>query len=378
MTALSPTTELACRLIERPSMTPTDSGCQMLLAERLARSGFSARHLDFNHTSNVLIRHGDSAPLMVFLGHTDVVPPGPEALWTSAPFDPQVRDGKLYGRGACDMKGAVAAFTVAAERFVTAHPQHSGSLGLLLTSDEEIGERDGIERVMQVFDSEKLRIDWCLGGEPTAEQHLGDTVKIGRRGSINAVLTIYGVQGHIAYPHNADNPILRALPALNALAETTWDSGNEHFQPTGWQISSIAAGTGAANQIPGEISIHFNFRYATEQTSTGLKDRVTGVLDNQGLTYDLQWHDGSLPFLSTTGDLLVAVREAVHQCTGTTPKATTSGGTSDARHLGPRSIEVVELGLVNESAHSLDEWAETAALDRLTDIYQRVLVALLT
>lgn len=368
---------LSEQLMARASVTPNDAGCQQLIAEWLAPYGFIAEHFDFGETSNILLRHGDASPLLVFLGHTDVVPVGDEQAWSSPPFQPQVRDGRLYGRGACDMKTAVACFAAAAMAFVEERPEHTGSLCLLLTSDEEGDAHDGVVRIMPELARRGTAIDYCLIGEPSAVKRLGDTVKVGRRGSLNGRLIIQGKQGHIAYPHNVFNPIVHALPALAELAAIRWDEGNEFFPPTSWQISNIHSGVGASNVIPANMEVLFNFRYSTEQNAEDLQAQTEAVLQKHQLNYSLDWHISGLPFLSQSGPLRDAVDWAVIKHCGEAPEHATSGGTSDGRHVAPNGAEIVELGVVNESAHQVDEWVEVAELDALIPIYLDILRRLL-
>ncbi|HEX9626394.1 MAG TPA: succinyl-diaminopimelate desuccinylase [Acidiferrobacterales bacterium] len=371
------TLELAMELIRRPSLTPNDAGCQELMIERLERVGFTVERLRFGAVDNFWARRGSAKPLVVLAGHTDVVPTGPREKWTSDPFTPTVRDGLLYGRGAADMKGSLAAFVTAVEDFVAAHPDHAGSIALLVTSDEEGPSVDGTVKVVEWLAAQGEKIDYCLIGEPSGVTRVGDTVKNGRRGSLNGRLTVHGVQGHIAYPHLADNPVHRCAPALAELCAIVWDRGNEHFPPTSFQVSNIHAGTGAPNVIPGELSIDFNFRYSTASTDDGLKARVEEVLKRHGLRYTLTWALSGKPFLTPAGRLVDAVRAAIHAELGLKTELSTSGGTSDGRFIAPTGAEVVELGPLNASIHKIDECVGLADLAGLSRTYRRVLERLL-
>jgi succinyl-diaminopimelate desuccinylase len=373
----SPTLSLAKELIARASVTPEDAGCQPLLAGRLQKMGFHTEHLRFGKVDNLWARRGDKAPLFVFAGHTDVVPTGPQAQWRSNPFEPSVRDGRLYGRGAADMKGSLAAMVVASEQFLRRHPQHRGSIGFLLTSDEEGPAVDGTVKVIEHLLSRGERIDWCLVGEPTCTDKVGDTIKNGRRGSLSGMLTIYGQQGHVAYPHLADNPVHRAVPALAELSATQWDQGNEHFPPTTFQISNIHAGTGADNVIPGELKVHFNFRYSTAVTHTLLQERVESLLKKYQLKYRLDWTLSGKPFLTSKGELIDAVTRAIREEAGIETELSTAGGTSDGRFIAPTGAQVVELGPVNATIHKIDECVAVEDLERLTAIYRQTLENLL-
>jgi succinyl-diaminopimelate desuccinylase len=374
----SPTLSLAKELIARSSITPEDAGCQQLLAGRLQKLGFHTEHLRFGKVDNLWARRGDKAPLFVFAGHTDVVPTGPLAQWRSNPFEPTVRDGRLYGRGAADMKGSLAAMVVATEEFLQQHPRHRGSIGFLLTSDEEGPALDGTVKVIEHLRSRGERIDWCLVGEPTCTDNVGDTIKNGRRGSLSGVLTVYGQQGHVAYPHLADNPVHRAAPALAELSATQWDRGNEHFPPTTFQISNIHAGTGADNVIPGELKVHFNFRYSTAVTHTGLQQCVESLLKKYQLKYRLDWTLSGKPFLTSKGELIDAVTRAIREEAGIETELSTAGGTSDGRFIAPTGAQVVELGPVNATIHKIDECVTVEELERLTAIYSRTLENLLS
>ncbi len=375
--AMSDTLALTQQLIARPSLTPNDAGCQELLIERLATLGFGIERLRFDTVDNLWARRGDSAPLFAFAGHTDVVPTGPLAQWTSPPFEPTQRNGHLYGRGAADMKGSIAAMVTACERFIAAHPDHQGSIAFLITSDEEGPSINGTVKVVEQLEARGEKIDWCLVGEPTCEQRLGDTVKNGRRGSLSGRLTIKGVQGHVAYPQRADNPVHRAAPALVALCTEVWDQGNESFPPTTFQISNIHAGTGATNVIPGELEVQFNFRYSTEVTDAELRRRITEILTRDELHYELEWTHSGVPFLTRAGELVDAARTAIRDLAGIEATLSTSGGTSDGRFIAPTGAQVLELGPLNASIHKIDECVAVADLDLLSTIYERILQHLL-
>ncbi|MDD3518376.1 MAG: succinyl-diaminopimelate desuccinylase [Chromatiales bacterium] len=374
---MSETLRLARDLIARPSITPEDAGCQRLIAGRLSPLGFRAEHLRFGEVDNLWLRRGNAEPLFCFAGHTDVVPTGPLERWTSSPFEPTVRDGMLYGRGAADMKGSIAAFVVAVEAFVRAHPEHRGSIALLITSDEEGPSIDGTVKVVEVLETRNEKIKWALVGEPSSAQQLGDTIKNGRRGSISGHLVVQGRQGHVAYPHLADNPVHRALPALAELAAIEWDRGNAHFPPTTFQISNIHAGTGATNVIPGTLDVQFNFRFSTELTPDLIRERVHAVLDRHALRYELAWTLSGLPFLTPAGELVDAARASIREVQGIEAELSTSGGTSDGRFIAPTGAQVLELGPLNATIHQIDEHVAVEDLDRLTDIYGRMLGRLL-
>lgn len=378
---MSPTTELAIELIRRPSVTPADAGCQDLIAERLAAVGFAVEPMPFGEVTNLWARRGTDAPLFCFAGHTDVVPPGPLERWSSDPFKPQVRDGLLYGRGAADMKGAVAAMVTAAERFVAGCPDHQGSIAFLLTSDEEGPAVDGTRRVIEALAARGERIDWCLVGEPSCQQRLGDTVKNGRRGSLNGHLTVLGKQGHVAYPQRADNPVHRLAPALAALCAEVWDAGSEHFPPTSFQVSNIQAGAGAENVIPDRAEVLFNLRFSTALTPALIQQRVHDLLAGHGLRegahYQLDWRLSGRPFLTEPGTLVAATRAAIRDVTGLETELSTSGGTSDGRFIAPTGAQVIEFGPLNETIHRIDECVAVADLERLTEVYAGVLAGLL-
>lgn len=368
---------LTQELIARPSLTPDDAGCQGLLGARLARAGFALEALSFGAVQNLWARRGREAPLFCFAGHTDVVPTGPREQWHSDPFTPVVREGLLYGRGAADMKSGLAAMVCAAEEFVARHPAHRGSIGFLLTSDEEGPSVDGTRRVMEHLARRGERIEWCLLGEPSSEATLGDAVKVGRRGSLSGRLTVHGVQGHIAYPLLADNPIHRFAPALAELIARRWDEGDEHFQPTSFQVSNLQAGTGAPNVIPGELKARFNLRYCPRQTLAGLKASVAEVLRRHGVRHSLEWFLSGEPFYTPAGPLREAVARAVRAVTGAAPRFSTGGGTSDGRFIAPTGAQVVELGVVNASIHKIDECVRVADIDTLQAMYVNVLRELL-
>ena len=374
---MNATLALARELISRRSVTPEDGGCQALLSTRLAAAGFQVDHIPRGGVVNLWARHGSAVPVVCFAGHTDVVPPGPLTQWINDPFSPEERDGRLYGRGAADMKTSVAAFTVAAERFVAEHPNHAGSIAILLTSDEEGDAIDGTVRVIETLTERGEGIDYAIVGEPTCVSRFGDTIKNGRRGSLSGTLHIKGVQGHIAYPHLAKNPIHLAMPALAELGEVSWDQGNAHFPPTSWQISNIRAGTGASNVIPGELTVLFNFRFSTASTAEALQIRVHEILDRHGLQYELKWTLGARPFLTVAGPLLKAAIHAVSEVTGVEAEVSTTGGTSDGRFIAVVAKEVIEFGPLNDSIHKLNEYVEIADIEPLTRIYGRILEKLL-
>lgn len=370
---------LACELIARRSVTPDDAGCQALIAERLGQAGFVIEHLRHGEVDNLWATHGSGGPTLVFLGHTDVVPSGPEAAWQSPPFEPSVRDGHLYGRGAADMKGSVAAMSIALERFVAMHPQHAGRVALLLTSDEEGPTNlDGVRRVAGIFRARGERLDWCVVGEPSSKERLGDRVRVGRRGSLSATLTVRGVQGHVAYPEKAKNPIHAFAPALAELAATRWDEGNADFPPTSFQVSNLNSGTGASNVIPGALAAQINFRYSTASTDADLRARTEAVLDRHGLDWQLEWNLSGEPFLSSAGgQLRETVRAVCLDLCGLEPEQSTGGGTSDGRFIAPLGAEVVELGPVNATIHKVDECVAVEELERLPALYLAICERLL-
>ena len=368
------TLELARELVRRPSITPDDAGCQALLAEHLRPLGFRSRPMPFGAVSNLWARRGTEPPLFVFLGHTDVVPPGPEDAWTTPPFDPVLRDGFLHGRGAADMKGSLAAMVTACERFTARRPEPRGSIAFLVTSDEEGPAEDGTRRVIGgLVDS----IDWCVVGEPSSDERVGDTIKHGRRGSLNGRLAVHGVQGHIAYPDRTVNPIHGACAALAEILEITWDKGSADFPPTRFQVSNVRAGTGAVNVIPGSLEALFNLRYSPALTHTEIMARVESVLDRHAIRWEIEWQHSAAPFLTRGGRLLDAARSAVREVAGIDPALSTAGGTSDGRFVAPTGAEVIELGPVNATIHQVDERVSSADLDRLSRMYEGILKRLL-
>ena len=375
---MSEVLELACELISRASVTPDDAGCQALLGARLARAGFAIESLRFGQVDNLWASHGSGAPVLVLLGHTDVVPPGPTRAWASDPFVPVVRDGVLYGRGAADMKGSVAAFVVAAERFVAAHPDHPGTLALLLTSDEEGDAIDGVRKVAATFRERGQRIDWCITGEPSSTARLGDLLRVGRRGSLSGTLVVKGVQGHVAYPHKARNPIHQAAPALAELVARQWDAGYDSFPPTSLQVSNIHAGTGANNVIPGELQVLFNLRYNPHWDAPRLEGEVAALLDRHGLEYELRWHRSGEPFHTPEGRLRAVARQVLAEFAGAPPEESTGGGTSDARFIAPLGAQCIEIGPVNASIHQVDEHVSVADLEALPELYRRLVERLLS
>jgi len=371
------TLDLTCDLMSRASVSPTDGGCQAVMCERLRALGFTIENLPFGNVENFWARRGAAGPVFCFAGHTDVVPPGPLEEWQSDPFQPSVREGMLYGRGAADMKSGLAAMVTACEEFVARHPDHRGSIAFLITSDEEGPSVDGTRRVVEVLKSRGESIDYCLVGEPSSEEVLGDTLKIGRRGSLSGRLTVHGVQGHIAYPQLADNPIHALAPALAELASRTWDEGNRHFQPTSFQMSNIAAGTGAPNVIPGELKARFNLRFSTEQTVETLQATVERIFREHGLKHSLEWFISGYPFLTVPGTLSQAASQAVLEELGVTPKLSTGGGTSDGRFIAPMGTQVIELGVVNSTIHKANECVKLEDIERLHRAYRRTLELLL-
>ncbi|MCG7388898.1 succinyl-diaminopimelate desuccinylase [Pantoea sp. ACRSB] len=367
-----PVIELAQQLIRRPSLSPDDAGCQALLIARLEAIGFHVEPMHIDDTLNFWATRGQGETL-AFAGHTDVVPPGDASRWINPPFEPTIRDGMLFGRGAADMKGSLAAMVVAAERFVAAHPNHKGRLAFLITSDEEASAKNGTVKVVERLMARNERLDYCLVGEPSSTEVVGDVVKNGRRGSMTANLTIHGVQGHVAYPHLADNPVHRAMPALNALVATEWDRGNEFFPPTSMQIANVQAGTGSNNVIPGEFFVQFNFRFSTELTDQMIKDRVAALLDSYQLRYTLEWVVSGQPFLTARGRLVDAVVKAVSHYNEIKPQLLTTGGTSDGRFIARMGAQVVELGPVNATIHKINECVKAADLQTLSRMYQRIM-----
>lgn len=371
-----PVIELAQQLIRRPSLSPDDAGCQALLIARLEAIGFTVEPMHIGDTLNFWATRGQGETL-AFAGHTDVVPPGDANRWISPPFEPSIRDGMLFGRGAADMKGSLAAMVVAAERFVAANPQHKGRLAFLITSDEEASAVNGTVKVVERLMARNERMDYCLVGEPSSTEIVGDVVKNGRRGSMTANLTLHGVQGHVAYPHLADNPVHRAMPALNELVETVWDGGNEFFPPTSMQIANVQAGTGSNNVIPGEFFVQFNFRFSTQLTDQMIKDRVAELLDRHQLRYTLEWNVSGQPFLTSRGKLVDAVVNAVAHYNEIKPQLLTTGGTSDGRFIARMGAQVVELGPVNATIHKINECVKASDLQMLSRMYQRIMEQLI-
>jgi succinyl-diaminopimelate desuccinylase len=378
----SATVALACELISRRSVTPDDAGCQSLMAGRLEAMGFRVEHMRFGDVDNFWARRGDDGPVFCFAGHTDVVPPGPIERWDTDPFEPTIRDGKLYGRGACDMKGSLAAMITATEGFLDVHPKHGGSIAFLITSDEEGPSVDGTRKVIEALEARGEKIDYALVGEPSSKERLGDIVKNGRRGSLNGHLRVQGKQGHVAYPHLADNPIHRAAAAIAAIAAEEWDEGNEHFPPTSLQFSNLNSGTGADNVIPDALTGVFNLRFSTEQTPEGIQQRIHAILSEHGLTpgehCELDWRLSGLPFLTPEGELLDAGRDAIEAVTGVQTERNTVGGTSDGRFIAPTGAQVLELGPINATIHKVNECVGVKELDQLAAIYAEMLRRLLT
>lgn len=374
---MSETLELTKALISRHSITPDDKGCQPLLIDRLEPIGFKTEHMRFEDVDNVWLRKGNKAPVFCFAGHTDVVPTGPESDWDSAPFEPEIRDGMLYGRGTADMKGSIAAFTVATERFIATHPDHKGSIAYLITSDEEGPAKNGTVKVIETLEARNEKIDWCLVGEPSSTKKIGDIVKNGRRGSLGCKLTIIGKQGHVAYPHLANNPIHIAAPMLAELTTMQWDEGNDFFPPTTFQISNFNSGTGATNVIPSVAEIIFNFRFSTEITAEELRQHVEALLDKHQLTYEIEWNLSGLPFLTAEGELVAAAVSAINHVVGIKTELSTSGGTSDGRFIAPTGAQVLELGPINATIHQVNECVNVDDLETLEEIYFQMLVTLL-
>lgn len=374
---MSATLELARQLIRLDSVTPRDQGCQELMIARLEAIGFRVERMRFGEVDNFWARRGDAGPLVCFAGHTDVVPTGPLEQWDSPPFEPTVRNGLLYGRGAADMKASLAAFVTACEDFVAARPDHPGSIALLITSDEEGVAVDGSVKVVDALEARGETMDYCIVGEPTSDQALGDTIKNGRRGSLSGHLIVHGIQGHIAYPHLAKNPVHLMAPALAELAATHWDEGNAFFPPTSWQVSNIHAGTGASNIIPGHCDIRFNFRFSPESSAESLKERVCAILDRHGLGYELHWQLSGQPFLTQPGKLTEALGRAIAEIAGRQAELSTTGGTSDGRFIKRVASELVEFGPVNATIHKLNECVEVADIEPLSAIYRRTLELLL-
>jgi succinyl-diaminopimelate desuccinylase len=374
----SPTLVLTKQLIAKQSVTPMDEGCQVLMIEHLQKIGFEVESLRFGDVDNFWAIRGDTGPILCFAGHTDVVPSGPASSWSQPPFEPTVVDGQLYGRGAADMKGSLAAMLVAVERFVDEHPDHSGRIAFLITSDEEGIATNGTVKVVQWLQDQNITPDYCLVGEPSSTAKCGDVIKNGRRGSLGCTMTVKGLQGHVAYPHLGRNPIHLAAPALAELASESWDQGNEFFPATSFQISNINGGTGATNVIPGELQVIFNFRFSTEVTDQQLRQRTEAILDRHGLDYDLKWNLSGQPFLTPEGELVEAAVASIKQVTGMDTELSTAGGTSDGRFIAPMGTQVVELGPINATIHQIDENTNVAELDVLTDIYQALLQRLFT
>lgn len=377
MSDLSPTLNLACELISRASVTPLDAGCQALMIERLEAIGFHVERLRFDDVDNFWATRGDSGPILAFAGHTDVVPTGPEGDWRSPPFTPTVAEGMLYGRGAADMKGSLAAMVTACERFIAVHANHSGRLAFLITSDEEGIATNGTVKVVEWLEQRGEKIEWCLVGEPSSTAQIGDTIKNGRRGSLGAELTVHGKQGHVAYPHLAQNPIHLVAPALAELAAEQWDEGNAFFPATSFQVSNFNSGTGATNVIPGQAHVVFNFRFSTELTEQQLRQRAEGILDKHNLQYDLKWKLSGQPFLTASGALVAAAQEAIQRTVGFETQLSTAGGTSDGRFIAPTGAQVLELGPVNATIHQVNECVKADDLDVLSEIYERIMVNLL-
>ena len=375
---MNKTLELSQQLIQRPSVTPKDEGCLELLAERLATSGFEYHALPFAEVSNAWIRKGTEAPLFVFAGHTDVVPTGPEENWSHPPFAATIAGGQLYGRDAADMKTAIAAMTIACEEFISEHPDHKGSIGFLLTSDEEGPATNGTVKVVEHLQQQNVAIDYCLVGEPSSTSHVGDTIKNGRRGSLCAQLTVTGKQGHVAYPHLANNPIHALTQILAELSAIEWDQGNDHFPATTFQVSNINSGTGAENVIPGQAEAAFNLRFSTEITADEIKQKIAAVIAKYEIESDLVWRLSGNPFLTAEGRLVEACQQAIQSVTGRETELSTGGGTSDGRFIAPTGAEVVELGVINASIHQIDEHTDIEELNQLTKIYGAVLRQLLT
>ncbi len=374
---MSDTIDLAKQLISRNSLTPKDDGCLEIIGSHLTPLKFSLEKMRCGEVDNLWARKGNKAPVICFAGHTDVVPTGPVDKWIFDPFTPTIKDGMLYGRGAADMKGSIAAFVIAVEKFIEEFPQHNGSIALLLTSDEEGVAVDGTVRVVEALQKRDEQIDYCIVGEPTCVSKLGDTIKNGRRGSLSGTLTVKGIQGHIAYPHLVKNPIHLASPAIAELAATKWDNGNEYFPPTSWQISNIHGGTGATNVVPGTVEILFNFRFSTASTVDELKAKVHAILDKHGLEYDLLWELSGKPYLTPRGNLVDAVAASIKQVNGIDAELSTSGGTSDGRFIADICPQVLELGPLNATIHKLNECVSVADLDALAEIYRLTLIKLL-
>jgi succinyl-diaminopimelate desuccinylase len=374
---MSQTLDLTQNLMARRSVTPADEGCQALMCERLAAVGFKIEPLRYGNVENFWATHGSGAPMFCFAGHTDVVPTGPLEEWRTDPFVPTIKEGVLYGRGAADMKSGLAAMVTAAEEFVRSHPHHKGTIAFLITSDEEGPSVDGTKRVAEMLAGRHQRIDYCVVGEPSSENKIGDTIKVGRRGSFSGRLTVHGVQGHVAYPQLAENPVHTFAPALAELTSRIWDQGTEHFQPTTFQVSNFNAGTGAPNVIPGELKARFNLRYSPVQTQEGLKETVEGILRKHGVKYTIEWYVSGEPFYTPPGALSDAVGNAIEEVTGSRPKLSTGGGTSDGRFIAPLGAQVVELGVINASIHKVNESVRVVDIDALHRMYLGTLKNLL-
>ena len=371
------TLDLAKALIARPSVSPRDEGCQVLMAEILSGLGFTIEWMPFGDVTNVWATHGTGGPILAFAGHTDVVPPGPLTEWHTPPFEPVIKGDMLFGRGAADMKGSLAAMLTATKRFLAAHPHHDGTLAFLITSDEEAEATHGTRKVMEALEKRGTKIDWCVVGEPSSSKELGDVIRVGRRGSLNAALTVKGIQGHIAYPAEAKNPIHMAMPALAELVAKTWDKGNSRFPPTSMQISNIHGGTGANNVIPGSLELLFNFRFSTESTADGLKHGTEEILQAHGLDYDIKWSLSGNPFLTTGNQLIDAAKLSLQAIEGITPELSTSGGTSDGRFIAPTGTEVIELGPCNATIHKINECVSISHLIGLSKVFTSIMSELL-
>ena len=371
------TLTLAMTLLAYPSITPLDAGCQDFIGKQLQSLGFKVEHIPYGKVSNLWARHGQGNPVLVFAGHTDVVPTGPLEQWSSPPFEPTVKDGYLYGRGAADMKGSLAAMLTATSQFLAQHPQHRGSIAFLITSDEEGPGIDGTQRVIELLKKRGEKLNWCIVGEPSSEVQIGDVIKHGRRGSLSGHLKVLGKQGHIAYPQLADNPILASLPGLQALHSEVWDQGNQDFPATSWQVSNIQAGTGAGNVIPGELNVQFNFRYSTAVTAEQLIARLENILNKYHLHYHIDWNHSGLPFLTPPGDFLDTCSKVIKDLTGKPPTLSTAGGTSDGRFIAPTGCQVIEIGPVNDSIHQINERVKINDLNILSNIYLQIMVKLL-
>ena len=373
---MSSVIELAHALMSQASVTPHDGKCQAILTERLKQMGFHCESMRFGDVDNLYARYGKETPLIVFAGHTDVVPPGPDADWLSPPFQPVIRDGFLYGRGASDMKGAIAAMIIAVENFIKANPHFPGSLAFLITSDEEGIAVNGTQKVMETLLKRGEKIDYCIIGEPSSDKQVGDQIRIGRRGSLHGKLIVHGKQGHVAHPHLAKNPIHLSMQALHELAHATWDNGNHDFPPTTFQITNIHSGTGAANVIPGHLEVLFNFRFSTAVTTQALQERTEKLFHQHGLQFDMEWRIGALPFLTKHGKLISATQQAIKEITGLDVRLSTGGGTSDGRFIAPTGAEVVELGVSHATAHHVNECVKAEDLEKLSLIYEHVLTIL--